>query len=301
MQKRSSERKQARSSRRNREATEGLTFLEKLVLRALPTRQVPAESGVRFAIASKAKEDGICLIFKVDDADVPIVEEGPRPDYLVVHASRERCLLTIVEMKGTEAKNIEHGIEQICAMYRRLRKEMASCLPGSWRRAEIQGVLLMPHNAQVNWKKIDEAKKEGVKILPLQYHHQAELYAYVSQPVVPTKRYSHDKLPRTPPELNVVERLIAEGTLKRRIRDSHFDARRGGAEDTFFLSFRRPCDPEAAHASLSADGQDAVLAFSPAAWECQSEVVAHLVNHALECPSFHVRTGGAPGPITARR
>lgn len=288
MQKRSSAKKKARASRRDREAAEGLTFLEKLVLRALPTRQVPAESGVQFAISSKAREDGICLVFKVDDADVPIVEDGPRPDYLVVHVSRERCLLTIVEMKGREEKNIEHGIEQIRAMYRLLRQEMASCLPGSVRRARIQGVLLMPQNAHVNWKKIAEASKEGIEILPLQYHHQAELYAYVSKPVSRAERYSHDKLPRTPPELNPVERLIAEGKLDRRIRDPDFEARQGAAADTFFLHFRRPGDPESAHVSLSANTRDALLAFSPSARECQSEVTAHLTRHGLSCSALRV-------------
>ncbi len=288
MQKRSSGKKKARASRRDREAAEGLNFLEKLVLRALPTRQVPAESGVQFAISSKAREDGICLVFKVDDPDIPIVADGPRPDYLVVHASRERCLLTIVEMKGREEKNIEHGIEQIRAMYRLLRREMASCLPGSFRRAKIQGVLLMPQNAHVNWKRIAEASKEGVEILPLQYHHQAELYAYVSKPVSRAERYSHDKLPRTPPELNPVERLIAEGKLDRRIRDPHFEARHGAAADTFFLHFRRPGDPESAHVSLSANTRDALLAFSPAARECHSEVTAHLTRHGLSCPALRV-------------
>jgi hypothetical protein len=288
VQKRSSGRKQARSSRRDREAAEGLTFLEKLVLRVLPTRQVPAESGVRFAIASKAKEDGICLVFKVDDADVPIVEDGPRPDYLVVHASREQCLFTIVEMKGREEKNVEHGIEQIRAMYRRLRQEMASCLPGSWRRAKIQAILLTPQNAHFNRTKIQDARDEGIEILPLQYHHQAELYPYVSKPISRTLKYVHDSDRRTPPELNAVERLIAEGKLDRRVRGSHFDARRGGADDTFFLDFRRPGDPETARVSLSANTRDAVLAFSDDAGPCRSEVVAHLARHALQCPAFHV-------------
>ena len=99
-----------RAKKRAQESAERLTFLEKLVARAQSTRQVPAESGVQFAISSKAREDGICLVFLVDDPHAPIVEEGPRPDYLVVHASRNGCVMTIVEMKGREQKNIEHGI-----------------------------------------------------------------------------------------------------------------------------------------------------------------------------------------------
>lgn len=288
MQKRSSGKQKARVSRRDHEEAEGLTFLEKLVLRALASRQVPAESGVRFAISSKAKEDGICLLFKVDDPDAPILEDGPRPDYLAVHVTGEQCLLTIIEMKGTEEKNVEHGIEQIRAMYRRLRQEMGSSLPGSWRRARIQGLLLTPYNAHVNHKRIEEARKEGVEILPLQYHHQAELYPYISKPVSRTARYAHEQLPRVAPELNPTERLIAAGKLDRRVRDAHFDERRGAAVDTFYLDFRRAGDPDAARVSLSATTKDAVLRFTEAADECRAEVKGHLARSALSCTALRV-------------
>lgn len=282
--------KEQRAAKRAREVAERLTFLEKLVLRALPTRQVPAESGVRFAISSKAKEDGVCLIFLVDDAEAPIVEEGPRPDYLVVHVSPSGCTVTIVEMKGTEEKNIDHGIEQIRAMYRRLRQEMAACLPGSCRRIRVQGVLLMPQNAHINRKRIEDARKEGLEILPVQYHHQAELYPYVSKAVSRTERYVHEKLPRERTELNVLERLIAEGKLDWRVRDRFFEARRGGDEGSFFLSFRRPGDPADAYVSVSANPRGAVVGFSPAARECQEEVEAHLARHGLRCAGLRVQT-----------
>jgi hypothetical protein len=246
---------------------------------------------VQFAISSRAKEDGICLVFLVDDPRIPIVAAGPRPDYLVVHASKDGCLLTIVEMKGREQKAIEHGIEQIRTMYRKLREEMARCLPGSWRRAHIQGVLLMPEHAQVNLirKKIEDAGKEGIQILPLQYHHQAELYPYVSQRISRTQPYKHEKLPRARPELNGVEQLIAEGKLDRRIRDAFFHERRGGHEDTFFLSFRRASSPKGAYASVSATMDDAIGGFPPAAAAIKSEVEAHIVKHGLVCPALGMK------------
>ncbi|MFO0586610.1 MAG: hypothetical protein U0441_03695 [Polyangiaceae bacterium] len=287
-QKRSSGAKNPRVARRDHEAAEGLTFLEKLVLRVLSTRQVPAESGVRFAISSKASGDGICLLFKVDDPDVPIVEDGPRPDYLAAHVTGEQCLFTIIEMKGTEQKNVEHGIEQIRAMYRRLRREMASCLPGSWRRARIQGLLLTPYNAHINHRKIEEARKEGVEILPLQYHHQAELYPYISKPVSRSARYAHEQLPRSAPELNAVEQLVTAGKLDRRVRDAHFDERRGAADDTFYLDFRRAGDPDAARVTLSATTKDAVLRFTEAAAESRAEVTAHLKQRSLSCSALRV-------------
>jgi hypothetical protein len=278
-----------RRSKREQEAAERLSFLEKLVLRALHTRQVPAESGVRFAVSSKAKDDGICLVFLIDDPAAPIVEDGPRPDYLVVHVSQAGCLMTIVEMKGSEQKNLEHGIEQIRAMYRRLREELGTCLPGSWRRARIQGVLLMPENAQLNRKKIEEARAEGIEILPLGYHHQAELYPYVSKPISRTERYKHEKLPRQSPELNEVEQLITEGRLTRRIRDAFFKERRGDDEDTFFLSFRCGSNSHEAHMSVSANTRDAVVAFSTAAGATMKKVESHLEKHGLACRSLSTR------------
>lgn len=285
------EERRRRGRDRAREKGEGLTFLEKLVLRAQPTRQVPEESGVQFAISSKAKEDGLCLVFLVDDPQSPIVEAGPRPDYLVVHASKNGCLFTIVEMKGREEKNIEHGIDQLRAMYRRLRQEMARCLPGSWRRARIQAILLMPEHAQINLirKKIDEAGKEGLQILPLQYHHQAELYPYVSKPISRTERYKHERLPRTQPELNGVEQIIAVGKLDQRVRDAFFYERRGGDEDTFFLSFRPNDAPRGGHASVSATLRDAICGFTPAAAETKREVEAHLQRHGLTCPALRTQ------------
>jgi hypothetical protein len=272
---------------------EQLTFLEKLVLRALPARQVPAESGVQFAISSKAQNDGICLIFHVDDTDVPIVEQGPRPDYLVVHVSRKGCLMTIVEMKGREEKAIDHGIEQIRALHQRLRREMASCLPGACRRARIQGVLLLPPKSHINRKKIEEASKAGIEILALQYHHQFELYPYISADVSRAKPYAHEELPRTRSgELNPVEELIATGKLDRRVRDAFFEQRRGADGDTFFLSFRRASDPPGAHVSLSATTRDAVIGFAPASEKCRKEVEAHLERHGLRCTSLRTETLG---------
>ncbi len=289
MPKRRGEAKGAKRTRTEQEAAEGLTFLEKLVARALPTRAVPKESGVHFAIASQANKDGICLVFEVDDKKAPIFEAGSvRPDYLVVHASRSACILTIVEMKGCDGKKLEDGVEQIRLMYRRLRAELSRCIPGSWRKAIIQGVLLTPENAQINPKKIDEASKEGIEIFPLRYHHQAELYPYVSARIDRTRPYKHERLRRDPPELNPVERLIAEGKLDWRVRDAFFAERHGADEDTFFMSFRRAGDPKEARVSLSATTRDAVLAFSPAATSARREVEGHLKKHGLACRAFRL-------------
>lgn len=289
--------KQRRSTKpRARGVAEVLTVLEKLILRALPGRQVPAESGVRFAISSQARQDGLCLVFLVDDREAPIFpdSEGPRPDYLVVHASRRGCVLTLIEMKGRNVSGTEHGIDQLLAFYRRLKQEMARSLPGSWRRATIQGLLLMPENAQFNRKKIDDAKREGLPIYPLAYHHQAELYDYISRPISFTEPYKHRQLPRTTPELNPLELLLTAGRVEPRIRDARFTARRGADDDTVYLNFRRPGDPNRAYVTLAASAKDAVLAFSPQASDARQEICAHLETHGLQCPALRIDDGASP-------
>lgn len=286
---------------RSREAADLLTVLEKLALRALPGRQVPAESGVRFAIGSAAKNDGICLVFLVDDREAPIYPdaEGLRPDYLVLHASRDACVLTIVEMKGRSGKNTEHGVDQILTFYRRLKQEMAACLPGSWRRVHIQGLLLMPENAQFNRQKIATAKEQGIEIYPLSYHHQAELYEYIKQPFsrVP-KSYKQRPLPRSDPELNPLEQLLVAGKVLPRIRDARFTARRATADDTLYLNFRRPGDPASAYATLAADRTSAVLAFTPDASAVKQQVCDHIESHRLRCPALRIEGDAAPAPTT---
>jgi hypothetical protein len=276
---------------RERDIAEGFTVLEKLAVRVLSSRQVPAESGVRFAVSSRAREDGICLVFLVDDREAAIYpdSEGPRPDYLVLHASRDGVILTIVEMKGRTEKGNEHGVEQIMAFFGRLQEEMARCLPGSWRRAHIQGILLMPENAQFNRQKILDARKAGIVILPLSYHHQAELYDYISQPLSHTRRYEHRRLPRDTDEHNSVERLLTSGQVIPRLRDDHFAERRGRDEDTFYLNFRRPGDSKANYVSLAANTREAILAFSPGADALRQEVCAHLDAHDLRCPALRIK------------
>lgn len=282
--------KKDRQAKRDAETAERLTFLEKLVLRVLPVRQVPAESGVQFAIGSRAKDDGICLVFQVDDRHSPIVKDGPRPDYLVVHLSRTGCLLTIVEMKGTDGKNLEHGVEQILAFSRLLRAEMTTCLPASWRKVEIQGLLLTPFNSQINRisKRIEDARKQRVEILPVQYSHQAELYPYISAPVSRTQRYKHERLPRHSPELNAVEEIIAKGIQDKRIRDAFFNERRGSNEDTLFLDFRPPGDSKDCLVRLSATTRDVIVRIVPSGNHTRKKIQAHLDQYGLQCSALRI-------------
>lgn len=291
MRRKKPEAKNENKTQRVREIAERLTFLERLVLRVLPDRQVPKESGVQFAIRPKPNEDGICLIFQVDDPKVPLVgKDELRPDYLVVFVSSEDCIITIVEMKGREENNVEHGVDQIRAMHKRLRDEMASCLPGSWRRAAIQGILLTPFGANVSKARvgIEAASRAGLEILPLQFDKQAQLYPYISKRISRTERYAHAPFHRDCAELNPIESLIAHGKLEHRVRDSFFRERRGGDEDTFFLNFRSPKDSKEAYLSLSASTKDAMIGFSPAAEATSRMVNKYLTEKRLRCPALEM-------------
>src|SRR5262245_58986833 len=64
-------------------------FLENmLIFCAMKTRNVPKESGVQFRIHSEVKDEGVCILFKIDRGRDPLVKgEGVKPDYLVLYAT----------------------------------------------------------------------------------------------------------------------------------------------------------------------------------------------------------------------
>ena len=277
-----------------REDSEGLTFLERLALRVLATRSVPRESGVSFRISTRARKDGVCLVFEVDDKDAPVVSDGLRPDFLVLHLSSAGCILTIVEMKGRDPKKGEHGIDQIVTLAKTLREALSSCLPGPLRRFVVQGVLLMPANAQINVKKIvDASKKDHVEILQVQSHHRAELYEYVSSRISRTKKYGGgttlEEARDGTDEFNALEAMFARGMQRTRRRDDFFAARRGHAEDTFHLDFVRPGDAKSANVTLSSHERSAVLAFADDAKACREVVEKHLAAVGLMSKALPVR------------
>jgi len=127
-------------------------FLENLlVFCAAPSRSVPRESGVHFHISSKIKDEGVCILFKIDRRSDPLMPgHGWKPDYMAFYAAADRCICTIIEMKGRDEKNLRHGIEQIKTLRDMLRAEFDKHLPGACRnKIRFQGILLTPVNAQV--------------------------------------------------------------------------------------------------------------------------------------------------------
>jgi hypothetical protein len=203
---------------------QSFNFLENMLLFcAQKTRRAPAESGVQFGIRAAVREDGVCLLFKIDRQPDPLMPEaGLKPDYLVVHVSKKHgCLCTIVEMKGKDHHKAEHAIDQIKALWERLRREVGEHVPGALRKhVRYQGVILTPPNVQVPFKKLEETKKQQLVIAVLSYPKTFDLYEYVRRPLeYGQERYSHPAPSAPDPcEFNAMEAVLACGGLPERLK-----------------------------------------------------------------------------------
>ena len=163
-----------------------------LIFKVLDNLSVPAESGVEFRISrNETDEQGICLLIRIDDSKDPVVANHElRPDYLSLYLSGEKCICTIIEMKGRGEEDAGHGLEQIKAFYYKLRLELKKHLSAKFE-IEIQGILLTAYGSQVPAPKIAKLRQEGLTVLPVQYNNRAELFPYISKRVDLTERYAH--------------------------------------------------------------------------------------------------------------
>jgi hypothetical protein len=157
---------------------DNFNFLENLLIHCvLDSREVPAESGVKFRISKDNKEGELCLVFNIDRKNDPLIKDQSvrRPDYLVFYFNEKKenpCIFTIVEMKGKAHKNLKGGLEQIKNLKNRLQKEISEHLPTKFN-FKIQGILLSPHNSDIPRKEIEKEATNGFKILSIQYTNRA--------------------------------------------------------------------------------------------------------------------------------
>jgi hypothetical protein len=260
-------------------------FENLLVFCATPSRSVPPESGVEFHISSKVKDEGVCVLFKIDRRRDPLIRgRAIKPDYMAFYASRNGCICTIIEMKGRERKNLEHGIEQIKELRDRLRTEISEHLPGACKgRIKFQGILLMPFNADVPRIKIQNEAQAGFHILPLQYDHKAELYRYVRTEVHPSHRYVHAKLPHEPDEFNAIERLLVQAALPARMKDALSERR---AATGIHLHYVHLGGPDEDYAALIADKSGAQIATLDRSAPFRTKIEAELTRLGLRYKSL---------------
>lgn len=262
-------------------ATGGRNLLERLLVECVqPTRAVPGESGVRFHVHVPAgADDNICLIFHVDLPRDPLVREGPRPDYLILHATRGSLVLTIVEMKGRGEQDLTHGVDQIAAFARLLRAQLQEHTPAKLK-VVVQGILLMAHGAHPPLRKLAEMNRQGLTIAPISYHHSAELYPYINTRLQIERNYQHTTI-REPRPFSPLETLLAAGALPGRVADTFQRERWAPGRPGVYVNYapageRRRSRPDT-HAALAIDPQRADIGVCAAAHELHE-----LLQHALE-------------------
>ena len=248
---------------------DNFNFLENLlVFCVMRERAVPKESGVAFGITVGGDDNSVCLVFKTDRAKDPLIRDtaSPRPDYLILYGNGNTLILTIVEMKGRAPRNREHGIEQIKALKDVLERELSQNLPGRLRsKLTIQGILLTPFGHQVPLPAIARQQKGGFNILPLQYHHKAELFPYVSRENSPAEgsrrtRYQHQPVIGAR-SFNSIEQILATCALPMRINDS-FKERQVVANKNgkgLYINYLVPDTDE--YIALKTDNRGATIAF----------------------------------------
>lgn len=141
-------------------------------------------SRVHFRVSRKPNDESesICILFRIDNQSDPLIRESRerRPDFLALYMDSEKCIFTIIEMKGGESKGTARGIDQILAFRQRLIQEFAKHFPLG-NRAHFQAILLCPPLADIPRKKIADEQEHGFHILPLQCACQAELFPYISK------------------------------------------------------------------------------------------------------------------------
>ncbi len=205
--------RQLLAKKRDRLDWDNFNFLENLFIFCIQKDyKVPAESGVRFRISREPKDDVICLLFRIDRQPDALIQEGVRPDYLVLYMDRDHCIFTIIEMKGRDSKNTEHGVEQIVSLRDRLRSEFREHFPLG-NRAVFQGILLCPTGAAIPYRDIS---KQDFVILPILSSQQAELYPYVSKELEQTEKYANKPLLHSE-KYGYLEKHIITGGLHQRL------------------------------------------------------------------------------------
>jgi len=125
-------------------------------------------------------------------------------------------------MKGTEEKRGKGGIDQIVTLKNKLKEELRTFFPTKLK-VHLQGILLTPFGSQSPDKKIIEQKKQGFVILPLQCDRSAELYNYISDPIIEhstsVKKYVDLKISESKSFL--MEELLAKRALDQRNKDNY--------------------------------------------------------------------------------
>lgn len=260
-------------------------FLENLlVFCVLPEKSVPKESGVHFRITPRTCADSLCLLFKIDRGkDSLFADDEIKPDYMVLFLQNNFWLFTIIEMKGTTEKGIKHGIEQIKALRDKLRNELRDNFPNNFR-LKFQAIILSPPTTQTPDKLIAKENSNDFVIKPLQYHHKAELFDYISQEIkLTTKRYKHEEIKRADKPL-FTEYVLSNCALPERLNDDFCTANEDKAtnKEGIYINYAFPeCED---YAALAIDNNGMKIAVKEAEEIIKEQIQADLKSIGLQTP-----------------
>jgi hypothetical protein len=220
-------------------------FLENLfIFCAMKEKAVPKESGVHFRITPNKDCDCVCLLFKIDRPDDPLIRENiKRPDFLALYIDRDTCLFTIIEMKGTTLKGGKHGVEQIITFRDYLKREIGNNLPTKFK-PRFQAIILTPYGTQTPNELIARVSSKDFTVRPLQYQFKAELFEFVSQDIKKAieNKKSGDKHARHAVfknDLRELEEILTRNALSNRKDDDLYKANKDKAanKDGIYINY----------------------------------------------------------------
>jgi len=222
----------------------------------MPERNAPPESGVHFRVSPRESDESLCLLFNIDRGRDSLFEDDEiKPDYMVLYVKPGLCLCTIIEMKGRPEKGIKHGIDQIKALHDRLKNEIRNNLPNRLK-VKFQAIILSPPNTQLPLTEISKENTQEFTIRPVQYHHKAELFDYISQKITLTEpklkpesiRFSRDDL--------FIESALTKRALPKRINDKFCVANKAKAtnKEGIYINYALPDNDN--HAALAIDNKE---------------------------------------------
>lgn len=253
-------------------------FLENILIFCVqPEKSVPKESGVYFRITARKNSEGLCLLFKIDRGKDSLFEEGEvKPDYMVLYLKNNFWLFTIIELKGTTEKGIKHGIEQIKFLRDRLRVEFRENLPNNFR-LKFQAVILSPPTTQTPDRLIAKENSKDFVIKPLQYHHKAELFDYISQEIkLTTEKYKHQEN-KSSDEVLWTEYILSNGALPERINDKFqlTNKEKATNKEGIYINYAIPRSEN--YSALAMDNSKMMIAFKN-----NENNIAELIREELE-------------------
>ncbi len=204
---------------KNKKLKPEFNFIENtIVFSSIDTRGVPQESHVCFRIDPKSNFSNFCKLYLIDRkfVDIPLIPGNEiKPDYLCVYKDKEKCVFTIIELKGKGGQS--HALDQILNLWDKIISLKQQYFPND-SKIHIQGLYLVPKIAELPLEKLKRIRSSGKIIVPLNYNCKFDIYDYVSRILKGNEVYRH--IPTKAMKPNYFETLANfENSLPSRVTD----------------------------------------------------------------------------------